>query len=154
MKNDDVYVDALKKKAEGFTATEISEEYSSDGDGNLVLVKRKVNSKYYPPDTAAIKSVLDMDILETLSDEELENEKRRRENSNNYRRPWKKTEKKNEDSNTEEDNSIIPSNIKTEKMDIYTQEELEELDREEEENYDDDDDDIDYDEFDSYYDEK
>ena len=40
MKNDDVYVDALKKKAEGFTATEISEEYSSDGDGNLVLVKR------------------------------------------------------------------------------------------------------------------
>jgi hypothetical protein len=42
-----------------------------------VLVKRKVNSKYYPPDTAAIKSVLDMDILETLSDEELENEKRR-----------------------------------------------------------------------------
>lgn len=73
MKNDDVYVDALKKKAEG----EISEEYSSDGDGNLVLVKRKVNSKYYPPDTAAIKSVLDMDGLETLSDEELENEKRR-----------------------------------------------------------------------------
>ena len=73
MKNDDVYVDALKKKAEGFTAT----EYSSDGDGNLVLVKRKVNSKYYPPDTAAIKSVLDMDGLETLSDEELENEKRR-----------------------------------------------------------------------------
>lgn len=56
MKNDDVYVDALKKKAEGFTATEISEEYSSDGDGNLVLVKRKVNSKYYPPDTAAIKA--------------------------------------------------------------------------------------------------
>ena len=77
MKNEDVYVDALKKKAECFTATEISEEYSSDGDGNLVLVKRKVNSKYYPPDTAAIKSVLDMDILETLSDEELENEKRR-----------------------------------------------------------------------------
>ena len=42
-----------------------------------MLVKRKVNSKYYPPDTVAIKSVLDMDILETLSDEELENEKRR-----------------------------------------------------------------------------
>ena len=64
MKNDDVYVDALKKKAEGFTATEISEEYSSDGDGNHVLVKRKVNSKYYPPDTAAIKSVLDKDDYE------------------------------------------------------------------------------------------
>ena len=95
-------------------------------------------------------------VLNTLADleKELENEKRRRENSNNYRRPWKKAEKKNEESSTEEDNSIIPSNIKTEKMDIYTQEELEELDREEEENYDDDDDDIDYDEFDSYYDEK
>ena len=76
MKNDDVYVDALKKKAEGFTATEISEEYSSDGDGNLVLVKRKVNSKYYPPDTAAIKSVLDMEAstkpIEYYDDEELD----------------------------------------------------------------------------------
>lgn len=49
MKNDDVYVDALKKKAEGFTATEISEEYSSDGDGNLVLVKRKVNQNIIRP---------------------------------------------------------------------------------------------------------
>ena len=87
MKNDDVYVDALKKKAKGFTATEISEEYSSDGDGNLVLVKRKVNSKYYPPDTAAIKSVLDMDGLETLSDEELENDDYERKRQKSASRP-------------------------------------------------------------------
>lgn len=102
------------------------------------------------------KEIKEVNTNKTLADleKELENEKRRRENSNNYRRPWKKNDKKNDETSTEEDNSIIPSNIKTEKMDIYTQEELDELDREEEENYDDDDDDIDYDEFDSYYDEK
>lgn len=116
-------------------------------------VKVPVEEEKEEPEQKEIKEVTTNKTLADL-EKELENEKRRRENSNNYRRPWKKTEKKNEDSNTEEDNSIIPSNIKTEKMDIYTQEELEELDREEEENYDDDDDDIDYDEFDSYYDEK
>ena len=109
-----------------------------------------------PKEEPEQKEIKEVNTNKTLADleKELENEKRRRENSNNYRRPWKKNDKKNEETSTEEDNSIIPSNIKTEKMDIYTQEELEELDREEEENYDDDDDDIDYDEFDSYYDEK
>ena len=116
-------------------------------------VKVPVEEEKEEPEQKEIKEVTTNKTLADL-EKELENEKRRRENSNNYRRPWKKAEKKNEESSTEEDNSIIPSNIKTEKMDIYTQEELEELDREEEENYDDNDDDIDYDEFDSYYDEK
>ena len=77
MKEDKQFIDALEKKAKGFSATEISEEYSTDDEGNLVLVRRKVNTKYYPPDTAALKSVLDRDDVGSLSDEELIQEKRR-----------------------------------------------------------------------------
>lgn len=89
----------------------------------------------------------------TLADleKELENEKRRQQNSNSNKRSWKKTDKKQEE--VQEKDSLIPSGVKTEKMDIYTAEELEALDREEEENNDDYDDDVDYDEYDSYYDE-
>ena len=118
--------------------------------------EEKVEEVVVEPEEKVVKEVKEVTTNKTLADleKELENEKRRRENSNNYKRPWKKTDKKTEDNSTSEENSIIPSNVKTEKMDIYTAEELEELDREEEENYDDDDDDIDYDEFDSYYDEK
>ncbi len=90
----------------------------------------------------------------TLADleKELENEKRRRENSNNNQRRWKKPENTKKDE--EEDNntsSIIPPSAKTEKMDIYTAEELAAFE-EEEESEDEEDEDIDYDEFDSYYD--
>ena len=46
MKEDKQFIDALEKKAKGFSATEVSEEYSLDGEGNLVLVRRKVNTKY------------------------------------------------------------------------------------------------------------
>ncbi len=67
----------LEKKAKGFSADEITEEYVVNEDGNLVLSKRKVMTKYFPPDTGAIKSVLDMDELSSLSDEELEKEKQR-----------------------------------------------------------------------------
>lgn len=118
--------------------------------------EEKVEEVVVEPEEKVVKEVKEVTTNKTLADleKELENEKRRRENSNNYKRPWKKADKKTEDNSTSEENSIIPSNVKTEKMDIYTAEELEELDREEEENYDDDDDDIDYDEFDSYYDEK
>ena len=118
--------------------------------------EEKVEEVVVEPEEKLVKEVKEVTTNKTLADleKELENEKRRRENSNNYKRPWKKADKKTEDNSTSEENSIIPSNVKTEKMDIYTAEELEELDREEEENYDDDDDDIDYDEFDSYYDEK
>mgnify|MGYP002535154547 CR=1 FL=1 len=140
----------IEEKTEDKVIEESKEEIKEEPKEE---VKVPVEEEKEEPEQKEIKEVTTNKTLADL-EKELENEKRRRENSNNYRRPWKKTEKKNEDSNTEEDNSIIPSNIKTEKMDIYTQEELEELDREEEENYDDDDDDIDYDEFDSYYDEK
>lgn len=67
----------LTKKAKGFSADEIVEEYQSDADGNLTLSKRKVSTKYYPPDTSAIKSILEMDTVGGLSDEELEEERLR-----------------------------------------------------------------------------
>jgi hypothetical protein len=77
MSNPENYLATLKKKAEGFTADEVVEEYSADADGNLALTKRKVTSKYYPPDTAALKSVLEYDEYSELTDDELECEKRR-----------------------------------------------------------------------------
>lgn len=75
MSNNGEFIDALVKKAKGFSSDEIVEEYSTDGEGALVLAKRKITTKYYPPDTAAIKSVMEMDSLKDLSDEELLSEK-------------------------------------------------------------------------------
>ncbi|MCH5171944.1 MAG: transcription termination factor NusA [Erysipelotrichales bacterium] len=89
----------------------------------------------------------------TLADleKELENEKRRRENANNYQRKWKKADNNTKKEEEEDISSIIPNAAKTEKMDIYTAEELAAFEEEEETEYEDDED-IDYDEFDSYYD--
>lgn len=49
--------DALYKKALGFTTQEVSEEYSVV-DNELVLQKRKLNTKTYPPDLTALQMVL------------------------------------------------------------------------------------------------
>lgn len=70
--------DALLKKALGFSAVETVEEYVND-DGEIRLVKKKVTKKDVPPDTTAIKMIMDdrsQDVSE-MSDEELENEKMR-----------------------------------------------------------------------------
>ena len=71
--------DALIKKAVGYLAEEITEEYS-EGEGETKLVKRKVVKKDVPPDMSAIKILLDGDKEKTLlefSDQELEQEKQR-----------------------------------------------------------------------------
>ena len=63
----------LLKKAQGFSENEITEEYEED-EGNLKLKKRKVSSKYFPPDISAAKLLLLLDEqLNTsdLSEEEL-----------------------------------------------------------------------------------
>ena len=73
------FKDALIKKALGYDATEVVEEYAGDGDGEIKLLKKKVTTKYVPPDTTALKMLLDQsekDVLE-MSDEELEKEKNR-----------------------------------------------------------------------------
>ncbi len=48
---------ALLKKALGYTAKEVSEEYSKVDD-DLVLSKRKLNTKSYPPDLASLQLML------------------------------------------------------------------------------------------------
>ena len=72
---------ALFKRAVGFNATEVTEEYSEDNDGELRMTKRKVVSKNVPPDVSAAKLLYelngDIDSLKRLTDEELEKEKQR-----------------------------------------------------------------------------
>ena len=69
--------DALIRKAMGYEAKESSEEYSLDVEGREVLVKKKVSKKYFPPDMAALKLLIEkffpnLDIdLSSLTDEEL-----------------------------------------------------------------------------------
>lgn len=86
-------------------------------------------------------------------EKELENEKKRRDRQNQYYAHKKKFTK---DTDSEEEKESkeekIPSVDRSTYMSIYTDEELEELDREEEDNEYEDEDEIDYDEFDSYYD--
>jgi hypothetical protein len=77
IKNDSI-IKALRRKAEGFSADEIVEEYSVDGEGNLVLSKKKVTTKYFPPDTAAIKGAFELDEgISAMTDDELLAEKER-----------------------------------------------------------------------------
>ena len=71
---------ALIKKALGYDATEVVEEYSTDEQGEVKLVKKKVTTKNVPPDITAIKILIEdnasKSVLE-LSDQELESEKQR-----------------------------------------------------------------------------
>ena len=50
--------DALFNRAIGFTKDEITEEYSMVED-KLTLVKKKMNSKYYPPELKAIELLME-----------------------------------------------------------------------------------------------
>ena len=67
---------ALIKKALGYDATEVVEEYVGDGD-EIKLSKKKVTTKNVPPDMSALKFLLDesqKDVGE-MSDQELYEEK-------------------------------------------------------------------------------
>ena len=69
---------ALLKKALGFDAKEIVEEYATSDDGEVKLSKKKVTTKCVPPDVAALKMLLERTTpLSAYSDEELEAEKQR-----------------------------------------------------------------------------
>lgn len=68
---------ALLKKALGFDAKEIVEEYALT-EGEVKLSKKKVTTKCVPPDVAALKMLLERTVPVTAySDEELEAEKQR-----------------------------------------------------------------------------
>ena len=69
--------EVLIKKALGYNVQEVVEEYSSDGDGEVKLSKKKVTTKYVPPDMTALKILLDenqKDVTQ-MTDEELYQEK-------------------------------------------------------------------------------
>lgn len=80
-KNEKSIKKALKKRALGYDSTEVTEEYTDDGDGGVKLVKRKVVKKNVPPDVSAVKLLIEMDGqevgIESFTDEELEAEKQR-----------------------------------------------------------------------------
>ena len=69
--------DVLIKKALGYDVQEVVEEYSSDGEGEVKLSKKKVTTKYIPPDMSALKLLLDENQKEVaqMTDEELYEEK-------------------------------------------------------------------------------
>ena len=68
---------ALKKKAFGYDAEEVTEEYAA-ADGEMKLVKRKVTKKNVPPDLAALKMLMEEETpCERMSDEELRRERER-----------------------------------------------------------------------------
>ena len=72
-------LDALTKKALGYTSEEVTEEYQ-EGDGEITLTKRKVIKKEVPPDMTALKILLE-EIAEKpiteMTDEQLNAEKER-----------------------------------------------------------------------------
>lgn len=70
---------ALVKKALGYDATEVVEEYVSDEAGEVKLSKKKVTKKNVPPDMSALKMLMDETFVPVgeMSDEELEKEKER-----------------------------------------------------------------------------
>ena len=70
--------DALLKVALGFQVSEVTEEYA-EVDGALKLTKRKRTKKDVPPDLKAVQMLLGESgqAFENMSDEELEEEKKR-----------------------------------------------------------------------------
>lgn len=80
-KEDDVKK-ALIKKATGYDAAEITEEYCVGENGEVALSKRKVIKKNVPPDVAAIKYLLECEggfekNVSEMTEEELLAEKER-----------------------------------------------------------------------------
>lgn len=71
---------ALIKKALGYDAKEVVEEYAQSEQGEVRLTKRKVTTKSVPPDVSALKILIEGEGLKPISqmtDEELEREKQR-----------------------------------------------------------------------------
>ena len=71
---------ALIKKALGYDAKEVVEEYAQSDQGEVRLTKRKVTTKSVPPDVSALKILIEGEGLKPVSqmtDEELEREKQR-----------------------------------------------------------------------------
>ena len=77
----DILKSSLIKKAQGFMVEEVTKEFVKEDD-KLVLHKKKVSTKEFPPDSTAIKFLLELEKFNTnefslLSDEQLKQEKDR-----------------------------------------------------------------------------
>lgn len=59
MEDEDKIKKALLKKALGYNADEVIEEYTFDEVGAPVLAKKKVTKKHYSPDISAVKVLLE-----------------------------------------------------------------------------------------------
>ena len=72
--------DALLKRALGYTAEEVVEEYGHTDEG-FSLTKKKVTKKHVPPDLQAIRAYLEMegggDEFAHMSEKELREERKR-----------------------------------------------------------------------------
>lgn len=81
MEDEDKIRKALLKKALGYNADEVVEEYAFDDEGQIKLSKKKVTKKHYSPDISAVKVLLERyyktyeDKVLEMSDEELMLEK-------------------------------------------------------------------------------
>lgn len=75
MNHDDI-MEAVVKRAVGYEARETVEEYAMV-DGSLELVKKRITTKDVPPDMTAAKLIFDDCDYSALSDEQLEEEKKR-----------------------------------------------------------------------------
>ena len=75
--------DAVMSKANGCEAREVIEEYALDEQTeNIKLVKKKITTKYLPPDISAVKMYLGMtqlgsELYDQMTDDELLAEKNR-----------------------------------------------------------------------------
>lgn len=67
---------AIRRKAFGYETSETVEEYALV-DGEMTMVKKKVSTKEVPPDTTAMKMLLDLsvDTDDEMSEEEVKREK-------------------------------------------------------------------------------
>lgn len=73
--------EALLKRAVGYVTEERIDEFAMDLlTSNLKLIKRRVVQREVPPDVAAAKLLMEVynaDLIEQMSDDELEQEKQR-----------------------------------------------------------------------------
>lgn len=78
MELNDKLKETLIKKATGYKVKESVYEYGMNED-EIKLVKKKVSTKYYPPDLTAINILLNekQTDLKNLTNDELEEEKNR-----------------------------------------------------------------------------
>jgi len=84
----------LQKKAEGFSYEEVIEEYA-EAEGEMRLVRRKVSTKYSPPDVTAIKALREKQTdLASMSNEDLSALRKRLERERDKERRLAKSKHK------------------------------------------------------------